>query len=159
MLFLTFYCDSYAIGGLSGGEDKDSFWRVVAQCTAALPEDKPRYVMVLLLNHIKYFSLSYISSPICMCTEKEEQLGTLSNFHSPDPICNYSIFFTDLDLFFPFYLFMFVYTNTSNTHSYACSFCASDALYFSVLGVNICYCIHTYIRLPSCDYVSIHFAE
>ncbi|XP_056173496.1 uncharacterized protein LOC115675937 isoform X2 [Syzygium oleosum] len=36
---------SYAIGGLSGGEDKDSFWRVVAQCTAALPEDKPRYVM------------------------------------------------------------------------------------------------------------------
>lgn len=40
--------DSYAIGGLAGGEDKDSFWRVVAQCTAALPEDKPRYVMVHL---------------------------------------------------------------------------------------------------------------
>lgn len=35
----------YAIGGLAGGEDKDSFWRVVAQCTASLPEDKPRYVM------------------------------------------------------------------------------------------------------------------
>ncbi|XP_057469090.1 uncharacterized protein LOC130758259 isoform X3 [Actinidia eriantha] len=35
----------YAIGGLSGGEDKNSFWRIVAQCTAALPEDKPRYVM------------------------------------------------------------------------------------------------------------------
>ncbi|KAM4072325.1 hypothetical protein ACB094_11G130000 [Castanea mollissima] len=35
----------YAIGGLAGGESKDSFWRVVAQCTAALPEDKPRYVM------------------------------------------------------------------------------------------------------------------
>ncbi|TQD86534.1 hypothetical protein C1H46_027927 [Malus baccata] len=35
----------YAIGGLSGGESKDSFWRVVAQCTAALPEEKPRYVM------------------------------------------------------------------------------------------------------------------
>lgn len=41
-----FTCHSYAIGGLAGGEDKDSFWRVVAQCTAALPEDKPRYVMV-----------------------------------------------------------------------------------------------------------------
>lgn len=41
-----YFCDSYAIGGLAGGEDKDSFWRVVAQCTAALPEDKPRYVMV-----------------------------------------------------------------------------------------------------------------
>ncbi|XP_042390199.1 queuine tRNA-ribosyltransferase catalytic subunit 1-like isoform X1 [Zingiber officinale] len=42
---LTSYWDSYAIGGLVGGEDKDSFWRVVAQCTASLPEDKPRYVM------------------------------------------------------------------------------------------------------------------
>ncbi|ONM55085.1 Queuine tRNA-ribosyltransferase [Zea mays] len=36
----------YAIGGLAGGEDKDSFWRVVAQCTAGLPENKPRYVML-----------------------------------------------------------------------------------------------------------------
>ncbi|CAI5984425.1 unnamed protein product [Closterium sp. NIES-65] len=35
----------YAIGGLAGGEDKESFWRVVAQCTAALPANKPRYVM------------------------------------------------------------------------------------------------------------------
>ena len=35
----------YAIGGLAGGESKDDFWRVVAQCTAALPENKPRYVM------------------------------------------------------------------------------------------------------------------
>ncbi len=35
----------YAIGGLAGGEDKASFWRVVAQCTAALPANKPRYVM------------------------------------------------------------------------------------------------------------------
>ncbi|KAE8819042.1 Queuine tRNA-ribosyltransferase [Hordeum vulgare] len=29
----------------SRGEDKDSFWRVVAHCTAGLPEDKPRYIM------------------------------------------------------------------------------------------------------------------
>lgn len=42
----TYFGFSYAIGGLAGGEDKDSFWRVVAQCTAALPDDKPRYVMV-----------------------------------------------------------------------------------------------------------------
>ncbi|CAM6105480.1 unnamed protein product [Calypogeia fissa] len=35
----------YAIGGLAGGESKDLFWRVVAQCTAELPKDKPRYVM------------------------------------------------------------------------------------------------------------------
>ena len=35
----------YAIGGLAGGEDKTSFVKVVSQCTAGLPEDKPRYVM------------------------------------------------------------------------------------------------------------------
>eukprot|EP00927_Polykrikos_kofoidii_P054644 TRINITY_DN49031_c0_g1_i1.p1 TRINITY_DN49031_c0_g1~~TRINITY_DN49031_c0_g1_i1.p1 ORF type:complete len:477 (+),score=90.21 TRINITY_DN49031_c0_g1_i1:88-1518(+) len=38
----------YAIGGLSGGEAKASFWRVVEQCTrpgTGLPADKPRYLM------------------------------------------------------------------------------------------------------------------
>lgn len=35
----------YAIGGLAGGEDKTSFIRVVSQCTAGLPDNKPRYVM------------------------------------------------------------------------------------------------------------------
>jgi len=35
----------YAIGGLAGGETKDAFWRVVAQCAAGLPQGKPRYVM------------------------------------------------------------------------------------------------------------------
>lgn len=35
----------YAIGGLSGGEDKASFWKVVAQCAPVLPVGKPRYVM------------------------------------------------------------------------------------------------------------------
>eukprot|EP01006_Ploeotia_vitrea_P023566 TRINITY_DN56093_c0_g1_i1.p1 TRINITY_DN56093_c0_g1~~TRINITY_DN56093_c0_g1_i1.p1 ORF type:complete len:391 (+),score=8.02 TRINITY_DN56093_c0_g1_i1:31-1203(+) len=35
----------YAIGGLSGGESKDEFWRVVAHCTKHLPKDKPRYCM------------------------------------------------------------------------------------------------------------------
>ncbi|KAK0629661.1 tRNA-guanine(15) transglycosylase-like protein [Bombardia bombarda] len=34
-----------AIGGLSGGEAKDDFCRVVAACTELLPELKPRYVM------------------------------------------------------------------------------------------------------------------
>ncbi|SCZ89754.1 BZ3500_MvSof-1268-A1-R1_Chr9g10582 [Microbotryum saponariae] len=36
----------YAIGGLSGGEEKTQFWRIVAQCAAALPEQKPRYLLV-----------------------------------------------------------------------------------------------------------------
>eukprot|EP01128_Nolandella_sp_AFSM9_P000480 TRINITY_DN10638_c0_g1_i1.p1 TRINITY_DN10638_c0_g1~~TRINITY_DN10638_c0_g1_i1.p1 ORF type:complete len:410 (-),score=70.24 TRINITY_DN10638_c0_g1_i1:31-1101(-) len=35
----------YAIGGLSGGESKDEFWRVVSLCTDLLPKDKPRYLM------------------------------------------------------------------------------------------------------------------
>src|SRR5690554_978898 len=34
-----------AIGGLSGGEAKDDFCRVVAACTELLPDLKPRYVM------------------------------------------------------------------------------------------------------------------
>ena len=35
----------YAIGGLSGGEEKDEFCKVVDFCTDHLPTDKPRYVM------------------------------------------------------------------------------------------------------------------
>ncbi|XP_001623330.3 queuine tRNA-ribosyltransferase catalytic subunit 1 [Nematostella vectensis] len=34
-----------AIGGLSGGEEKDQFWRTVTLCTGLLPRNKPRYVM------------------------------------------------------------------------------------------------------------------
>lgn len=37
--------NGYAIGGLSGGESKDEFWRVVSLCTDLLPKDKPRYCM------------------------------------------------------------------------------------------------------------------
>ncbi|GBE81009.1 Queuine tRNA-ribosyltransferase catalytic subunit [Sparassis crispa] len=35
----------YAIGGLSGGEAKDVFWRIVKQCVDKLPADRPRYCM------------------------------------------------------------------------------------------------------------------
>ncbi|CEP00834.1 hypothetical protein PBRA_008146 [Plasmodiophora brassicae] len=38
-------CPGYAIGGLSGGESKDEFWRCVSLCTDLLPEEKPRYCM------------------------------------------------------------------------------------------------------------------
>uniref|UniRef100_A0A915BC13 tRNA-guanine(15) transglycosylase-like domain-containing protein n=1 Tax=Parascaris univalens TaxID=6257 RepID=A0A915BC13_PARUN len=34
-----------AIGGLSGGEEKNCFWRIVALCCEKLPEHMPRYVM------------------------------------------------------------------------------------------------------------------
>ncbi|KAM7258376.1 hypothetical protein ACFE04_014117 [Oxalis oulophora] len=52
---------SYATGSLAGGEDKDSFWRVVAQCTAALPEDKPRYVMDAMgFQLLSYHNVYYL---------------------------------------------------------------------------------------------------
>jgi tRNA-guanine transglycosylase len=35
----------FAIGGLSGGESKDDFWRMVHLSTDILPKDKPRYLM------------------------------------------------------------------------------------------------------------------
>jgi tRNA-guanine transglycosylase len=35
----------YAIGGLSGGEEKQEFWKTVKCCTDLLPKDKPRYCM------------------------------------------------------------------------------------------------------------------
>lgn len=35
----------YAIGGLSGGEEKQKFWRMVSVSTDYLPDNKPRYCM------------------------------------------------------------------------------------------------------------------
>ncbi|XP_067877459.1 queuine tRNA-ribosyltransferase catalytic subunit 1 isoform X2 [Heterodontus francisci] len=35
----------FAIGGLSGGEEKEHFWRMVTLSTEYLPQEKPRYLM------------------------------------------------------------------------------------------------------------------
>ncbi|KAJ9577244.1 hypothetical protein L9F63_006218, partial [Diploptera punctata] len=35
----------FAVGGLSGGESKDDFWKMVHLSTDILPENKPRYLM------------------------------------------------------------------------------------------------------------------
>jgi len=35
----------FAIGGLSGGEEKGEFWRMVTLSTDHLPREKPRYLM------------------------------------------------------------------------------------------------------------------
>jgi len=35
----------YAVGGLSGGECKDEFWKMVTVSTDGLPHNKPRYLM------------------------------------------------------------------------------------------------------------------
>ncbi|XP_076654913.1 tRNA-guanine transglycosylase [Halictus rubicundus] len=37
--------NGFAVGGLSGGESKDDFWRMVLLSTNLLPKDKPRYLM------------------------------------------------------------------------------------------------------------------
>lgn len=37
--------NGYAIGGLSGGESKDDFWKMVHLSTDLLPKNKPRYLM------------------------------------------------------------------------------------------------------------------
>ncbi|CDS08891.1 Putative Queuine tRNA-ribosyltransferase [Lichtheimia ramosa] len=35
----------YAVGGLSGGEEKNEFWQIVSLCTDLLPKNKPIYCM------------------------------------------------------------------------------------------------------------------
>eukprot|EP00919_Chromeraceae_sp_WS-2016_P039999 GHVR01095425.1.p1 GENE.GHVR01095425.1~~GHVR01095425.1.p1 ORF type:complete len:144 (+),score=21.47 GHVR01095425.1:4503-4934(+) len=37
--------NGYAIGGLSGGEKKTDFFKIVRYCCEHLPENKPRYLM------------------------------------------------------------------------------------------------------------------
>jgi len=51
----------YAIGGLSGGEEKDKFWRTVSLCTDLLPKEKPRYCMGVGLVSFSFllFELNY----------------------------------------------------------------------------------------------------
>ena len=43
--FLEDEYSGYAIDGLSGGEAKHDFWKVVDASTTLLPKSKPRYVM------------------------------------------------------------------------------------------------------------------
>lgn len=56
----------YAIGGLSGGEDKQQFWRIVDYCTSLLPQDKPRYLMGVgyVKPSMTFYSLSLFSYPV-----------------------------------------------------------------------------------------------
>jgi queuine tRNA-ribosyltransferase catalytic subunit len=49
-----------AIGGLSGGEEKDAYCKVVDTCTGLLPEMKPRYVMGVV-------SSSFINNKKAQC--------------------------------------------------------------------------------------------
>ena len=48
----------FAIGGLSGGEEKAHFWRMVTLSTDHLPRHKPRYLM----------GVGCVFSPVVICT-------------------------------------------------------------------------------------------
>lgn len=48
----------FAIGGLSGGEEKDDFWQMVTLSTDHLPREKPRYLMGV--GYVYWFSLKSI---------------------------------------------------------------------------------------------------
>lgn len=50
----------FAIGGLSGGEEKDDFWRMVTLSTDHLPREKPRYLMGVgsVCLHTVYFPMA-----------------------------------------------------------------------------------------------------
>lgn len=47
----------FAIGGLSGGEEKDDFWRMVTLSTDHLPRGKPRYLMGVGYIHTQAVSI------------------------------------------------------------------------------------------------------
>ena len=40
----------FAIGGLSGGETKEEFWRVIDNSAPLLPYDKPKYCVSKIFN-------------------------------------------------------------------------------------------------------------
>ncbi|KAF7321364.1 Queuine tRNA-ribosyltransferase [Mycena kentingensis (nom. inval.)] len=55
----------FAVGGLSGGEEKDIFWRIVKQCAEELPEDKPRYSMGIGFAEGRFPQLELLFPLIC----------------------------------------------------------------------------------------------
>ena len=65
----------YAIGGLAGGEDKESFWRVVAHCTAALPAHKPRYLMGVGIRWICWCVCVWGLICLTACFQREQPGG------------------------------------------------------------------------------------
>ncbi|KAG9337851.1 hypothetical protein JZ751_027502 [Albula glossodonta] len=54
----------FAIGGLSGGEEKDDFWKMVTLSTDNLPRNKPRYLMGV--GPVAQRSQEYSPGPCCL---------------------------------------------------------------------------------------------
>ncbi|KAF5370826.1 hypothetical protein D9758_001987 [Tetrapyrgos nigripes] len=74
----------YAIGGLSGGEEKDVFWRVIKQCAAKLPEDRPRYSMGVgfVEDLLVCFALG-VDMADCVFPTRTARFGVALTFQGP----------------------------------------------------------------------------
>lgn len=55
----------FAIGGLSGGEEKNDFWRMVTLSTDHLPQEKPRYLMGV--GYVSLYKLTFITNEWLWC--------------------------------------------------------------------------------------------
>ncbi|KAG7098582.1 hypothetical protein E1B28_000512 [Marasmius oreades] len=81
----------YAIGGLSGGEEKDIFWRLISQCTAKLPEDRPRYSMGIGFaegNEQRHQMNAYLFSIFCRSSCLRGTWSGHGRLRFPHPNCS-----------------------------------------------------------------------
>lgn len=69
--------DGFAIGGLSGGEEKPSFLKIVSLCSSRLPDNKPRYCMgVGYLDDIVLCVLAGVDMFDCVYPTRTARFGT-----------------------------------------------------------------------------------
>lgn len=74
----------FAIGGLSGGESKDEFWRIIHLTAPLLPENKPRYVMgVGYAEDLVVCSALGCDMYDCVFPTRTARFGTALTFEGP----------------------------------------------------------------------------
>jgi len=74
----------YAIGGLSGGEEKDTFWRIIAQCASRLPEDRPRYSMGIgFAEDLLVCTALGVDMADCVFPTRTARFGVALTFNGP----------------------------------------------------------------------------
>ncbi|KAG0149278.1 hypothetical protein CROQUDRAFT_39993 [Cronartium quercuum f. sp. fusiforme G11] len=74
----------YAIGGLSGGESKDSFWKIVDHCTKILPIDKARYCMGIGYSEDLLVAIALgIDMADCVYPTRTARFGVALTFKGP----------------------------------------------------------------------------
>nr|ACO10794.1 Probable queuine tRNA-ribosyltransferase [Caligus rogercresseyi] len=77
----------FAVGGLSGGEAKDDFWKMVHVSTDELPKDKPRYLMgVGFAVDLVVCSALGIDVYDCVYPSRTARFGTALVFDHPGNI-------------------------------------------------------------------------